>query len=699
MKKKIFIGVSWPYANGELHLGHITGQYVSSDIFARYHRLRGNKVLMVSGSDCHGAPIQFAADRDGITPAELVSKSHKNTVKLYKELDFLYDNFTTTTTDIHTKIVQDFFTVLKQNHYLIKRKSKQYWDPEVKKFLPDRYVRGTCPYCGEENARGDECPQCGKFLTPEELKNPRSTLSSSTPVLKEVEHYYLDLSKFSKKLTKWLKDKTFWKKWVLEFTKGRIKQGLEPRPITRDMSWGIPVPEKGWEDKVIYVWFDAVIGYLSASVEWAQQHGTASAWEDFWKDPASKHFYFIAGGNVPFHTIIWPSQIIGYNEKYNKKVYEPLPGEKQNKPLQLPYHVPANKMLLFQGKKMSKGDLTGVFASNLVKKYSSDHIRFYCTRYAPENHDRDFSWKDFIDVNNNDLVANIGNFIYRVLTFTKNNFDNTVPSGKIDNKVAKAIKKAFTDTAKHLENTEFVKATKDLLKLGQFANRYFNQEQPWLTIKTDRTKAGEAIYNTLQLVKAFSTLLKPFTPKAALQLSQMLNIQDEYDPNQELAQKNKVTQFIDQWKYKELQSGHKLNSPKVLFQKLEYTEKLQQQDKSITLKPSNKQLNNQKIQYQDFAEIEIRVGQVIKVSAPVWSHKLYELTVDFGNLGQKIIYAGLKKWFKPTDLQNKKFLFVYNMAPKKVGQGISDGMFLAAGDKNVWLIPVPKEIPVGEKIS
>jgi methionyl-tRNA synthetase len=417
-ENKIFIGVSWPYANGNIHFGHLAGQNVVCDVFARYHRLKGNKVLMVSGSDCHGAPVELEAHKQNITPDALAQKTHEEITKTYEKLSFLYDNYTTTMTENHKVVVQNVFKVLDRNDYLSVKKTTQYYDPKAKRFLPDRYVKGTCPECENENARGDECPECGEFLAPEDLINPYSAISDAKPMLRKTKHYYMNLSKASKELKSWIdKSSSNWRKWVKASTLGFLKTGLKPRAVTRDINFGVPVPVEGWEEKSIYVWIEAVVGYLSASIEWASEKEEKSQWEEFWKDPKCKHYYFVAGGNVPFHTIIWPAELIAYNNKYSDKEQfgeHLLPNEKTPAPLNLPFDVPANKLLMYKGKKMSKGDKTGITLEKLLLDYNPDLIRYFCTKYAPENHDREFVWKDFVNANNNELVANLGNLINRV---------------------------------------------------------------------------------------------------------------------------------------------------------------------------------------------------------------------------------------------------------------------------------------------
>ncbi|WKZ31574.1 MAG: class I tRNA ligase family protein [Candidatus Dojkabacteria bacterium] len=588
------MGVSWPYASGNIHMGHLAGQYVVCDIFARYHRLKGNQVLMVSGSDCHGAPVEFKAEEQGISPEELAQKSHDTILDTYKRLGFLYECYTKTATENHKVVAQNLFTVLKENGYLITQTSKQYYDPKVDRFLPDRYVRGTCPNCKATNARGDECPECGTYLEPEQLIDPYSTLSDATPIMKETEHFYVDLKSLEPKLQEYA-DATSknWRKWVREFSLGWLRQGLEPRPITRDTTYGVPVPVEGWEKKSMYVWFEAVIGYLSAAIEWADNQGEPGKWQDFWKNPEAKHYYFIAGGNVPFHTIMWPGEIIGYNEKYqNDALYEAnkLPGEDSKEPLQLPFDVPANNMLFYRGKKMSKGDGTGITVDQILDLFGPDALRFFFARYAPENQDREFIWKDFIDANNNELVANLGNFINRTLIFVERYFEGRVPEGSLDAEVEKAVRSAFNEVGGAIEKAKFVKATEELLALGFFANKYFNDSEPWVAVKDDSSKAAQTIHNCVQIVNAFRVLLKPFTPFAADKLSDMLNYtnikRDQeyiYDANADLERTGKVSHLIDTWFVKkdtnDLPVGHQIGKAEILFPKFEYSEELEKQDK------------------------------------------------------------------------------------------------------------------------
>lgn len=636
-KKKIFIGVSWPYANGNIHFGHLAGQYVVSDIFARYHRLKGNRVLMVSGSDCHGAPVELEAHKQNTTPEKLAQKNHEEIKATYTKLSFLYDNYTTTMTENHKVVVQNVFKVLEKNNYLSIKKTTQYYDPKAKRFLPDRYIKGTCPKCENFNARGDECPECGEFLSPEDLVNPYSAISDAKPTLRKTKHYYMDLSKTSKELKSWIeKYSPRWRKWVRSSTLGFLKVGLKPRAVTRDISFGVPVPVKGWEEKSIYVWIEAVVGYLSASIEWGSNMEEKNMWEDFWKDPKCEHYYFIAGGNVPFHTIIWPAELIAYNNKYsNKEQFGEylLPNEKTPEPLNLPFNIPANKILMYKGKKMSKEDKTGITLEELLDSYNPDLIRYFCTRYAPENHDREFVWKDFVDANNNELVANLGNLINRVLSFTETRFESIVPSGELSEEVDKAIQQTFENCSKNIESCSFVRSIEAILELGHFGNKYFNDQAPWEEIKENYTHAENAIYNSIQIVNAIRILIKPFMPKSAEKLGIFLNMKEEYDPNSELEKQGIIENDINCWLFTGIPSGHKINKSEIIFPKIDYSQELKAEDQNSF---KEKQL-------AETREVNLLVEDELKQIPVIWK--------SFHNIVVKRKDPKVKKWV--NDLAEK----------------------------------------------
>ncbi len=551
MSEKIFIGVSWPYANGPLHLGHLAGQHIVVDVFSRYHRLAGNQVLMVSGSDMHGTPITVKAEKEGVSPYDFAMRNHKEFLKVFKQLDLYYDLYTHTHTKNHFKVVQTLTKVLYKLGFLIKKKTKQFYDPYRKQFLLDRYVEGTCPYCGYNAARGDQCDKCGSVLTPTELINPISKLSDKKPVLKETTDLYFDLPRFERYIKFFLKDKNFWRTHTLALTKAWLRQGLKPRPITRDLEWGIPVPIKGFENKVIYVWFEAVIGYLSASILWAKKKGDPSAWEQFWKDPAAKHYYFIAKDNIPFHTIFWPAQIIGFNFKYKNKLCDPgftLDGETSCEPLNLPYNVVANNYLNIKGEKMSKSRGTFITAKELLDQYSPELVRFFFVRYAPENHDLDFDIQMLKSVNNNELVATIGNLIYRVLAFAYKNYGQ-VPHASIPEQKLNAIRKAVVDIGQDIKDTKFASAALRVIKLAQKGNQWFNAAAPWKAPKSAKAKAG--VRTAIEVIEGLRVVFQAMIPSLSVK-----------------TERSFAYKFDKMWTFKPIPAGVKLTKPQHMVDKV-----------------------------------------------------------------------------------------------------------------------------------
>lgn len=520
--KHILIGVSWPYTNGPMHVGHLAGQNIVCDVFARFHRILGNKVAMVSGSDMHGTPITIKAEEKGIPVEQFVEDNHKAFLEIFEKLSIKFDLFTKTRTENHKVVAQNFITVLEEQGFLLRKKSKQYFDTEKNQFLADRYIEGNCPHCDYFPARGDQCDKCGHVLTPEELKNPVSKLSQSTPELRETEELYFDMSKLQKQLETYIEDKTFWRKNTLEFTKAWLKEGLKEKPISRDMGWGIPLPIKDFEKKVIYVWFEAVMGYLSAPIELAVLKNNPSEWEDFWKGDDAEHYYFIAKDNIPFHSLFWPAQILAYNTKYQKtSLSNALPGESTNRPLKLPTNVVANMFLNIRGEKMSKSKGTLILAKDLLENYSPELIRYFFVRYAPENHDIDFVLDDLKTLNNNELVATLGNYIYRVLSYVKTKNEGIITQGELDKEVDNSIKQTFTTTQGLLQDVSFSASLMEIMKLAQFGNQYFNNAAPWK--ETDKTTTENTLRNAVAIVRALQLLLRPFIPSLSTKIAEMLN--------------------------------------------------------------------------------------------------------------------------------------------------------------------------------
>ena len=509
--ERIFIAVAWPYANGPLHLGHIAGCYLSADIFARYHRMKGNDVLMVSGSDTHGTPITIRADQEGITPQEVVERYHAMFLEAWQKLGITFDLFTTTNTANHEKVVHDVFKTLHDKGYIYTADMLLAYCAQCVRYLPDRYVEGTCPYCQNPRARGDQCDSCGRTLDPQELVEPRCAICGATPEFRESEHFFLKLSAFEKPLLEWVEKQTHWRPNVLNFTRRFLQDGLKDRSISRDLTWGVPLPMDGYDSKRIYVWFEAVIGYLSAAVEWAEMNGKPDAWEDFWKDPATKSYYFIGKDNIPFHSIIWPAIILAYDKGLN-----------------LPYDVPANEFLSLENQKFSTSQNWAVWLPDYLERYDPDPLRYLLSINMPESGDSDFSWAEFVRRNNDELVATYGNLVNRVLSFTYRNFDGKVPGvpslDEVDEGLLRAARETMDSVDDSLYNCRFKAAITRAFGLAQEANRYLDTKAPWKTIKEDRDQAGASLTVAMQAINCLKTILYPFMPFSSQKVHEFLGL-------------------------------------------------------------------------------------------------------------------------------------------------------------------------------
>jgi methionyl-tRNA synthetase len=510
LSERIFIGVAWPYANGPLHLGHLAGCYLSADIFARYHRAKGNDVLMVSGSDSHGTPITVRAEAEGITPEDVLNRYHPQFLDAWDKLGITFDIFTTTHTENHQEIVHDLFRDLLEKGYLYEKSMLLAYCPDCQRFLPDRYVNGTCPHCGFERARGDQCDNCGRTLDPQDLLQPRCIISDSEPEFRESEHYFLKLSAFEQPLLEWVNKQTHWRPNVLNFTRRFLESGLKDRAITRDLTWGVPIPLEGYEDKRIYVWFEAVTGYLSAAVEWAKQHGDGKGWEAFWKDPDTKSYYFIGKDNIPFHTIIWPAMLMAYGG------------------LNLPYDVPANEFLSLEDRKFSTSENWAVWLPDYLSRYEPDPLRYLLSINMPESGDTNFSWAEYVRRNNDELVATFGNLVNRVLTFTYKNFDGNVPPagplGDLEQELLQGAREAMDDVDRDLHACHFKAAIARAFSLAQQVNRYLDTRAPWRSIKTDRDEAAATLHTAIKVINCLKMLVYPFLPFSAQRIHGYLGL-------------------------------------------------------------------------------------------------------------------------------------------------------------------------------
>jgi methionyl-tRNA synthetase len=520
--RRIFIGVAWPYVNGDLHVGHLAGYLLPADIFARFHRFIGNHVLMVSGSDCFGTPITVEADKRGKNPQQIVDEYHPKNVELFKKIGISFDHYTKTTQSAHQALVQDFFVKFAEAGLLYKEETDQYYSPTEKRFLPDRYVEGTCPVCKTEGARSDQCETCQRLLNQGELIKPISKIDKKPVELKPTEHYFINWPQ----LAHWLKSyvdhaSPGWRQWIARETQGWLKEGVKPRAITRDLDWGVPIPLdrlpgelqiKGAEHKRIYVWFDAVIGYLSAAQEWADVHGKKTAWQEWWKNKEAEHYYFMGKDNLVFHTLFWPGQLHTYDES-----------------LHLPDVPVINQFLTLAGKKFSKSRGITVDSRYIADTYGVDPVRFHIASITPEQGDADFTWKDFVNKHNQILIANLGNFINRTLTLSKD-LDLSGPIA-ISEQVEETTLGQLVAAKESLESAEFKNYIEQILKLSDFGNKYLARTEPWALKKTKPAEFAKIMHDALYIVVALNALLVPLLPETSQKLSAMLGISYESWPN------------------------------------------------------------------------------------------------------------------------------------------------------------------------
>lgn len=581
MTQNILVAVAWPYANSEIHVGNLTGSYLPADIFARFQRLRGNRVAMVSGSDSHGTPVTVRADAEGTTPYQVYQKYHQGFIELFQKAGLTYDLFTSTHTSNHFKVSQAIFLALNHNGYLYTQSEQQWFSPTQNRFLPDRYVEGTCYLCGYEGARGDQCDSCGSLLDATQLLNPRSKIDGSKPELRETAHFYLDLAKLQPEIVRFLEERqSYWRPNVLRQSLGQIQaEPLRGRPITRDLDWGIPVPMDGWEGKCLYVWFEAVIGYLSATIEWAQIQGQADAWQDWWFNPEARAYYFIGKDNIPFHAIIWPGQLIGSGEWFGK-----LFANLEGKQLTLPYDVPANEFMNLEGKKISGSRNWAVWGNDFLSRYDPDPLRYYLTANMPETRDTDWDWQDFYQRNNNELVATWGNLANRVLSFAFKHWDGRVPDPgelrAVDQELLEKVKLGFQTVSEHLEAVRLRSALLEAMNLASEVNKYLDVTGPWFEIKTDKEAAGKSIFTALRAIDTLKVLFAPFLPFSSEKLHEYLGysqplfgeqktelLTDELGEHRVLLYDS--TRAAGEWKLSELPAAQTLQQPLPLFKKLE----------------------------------------------------------------------------------------------------------------------------------
>jgi methionyl-tRNA synthetase len=577
MPDNILVAVAWPYANADIHAGNIAGAYLPADIFARYQRLAGHRVLMVSGTDGHGTPITVRADAERTTPEAVYQRFHRRFLDLFLQAGLTYDLFTSTHTENHFRVSQDLFLGLESAGYLYRQREDQWYSPDESRFLPDRYVEGECYICHYPNARGDQCDNCGSLLDSTQLIQPRARTGGGRLELRPTEHFYLDLAKLTPALERYLASgKDHWRANVLHPSRHTVGSGeLHGRAITRDLDWGIPVPVEGWAGKCLYVWFEAVIGYLSASIEWAKNRGTPEAWKDWWYDPAARSYYFIGKDNIPFHAVIWPAQLIGVDRLYDSD---------PSRHLNLPFDVPANEFLNLEGQKISGSRNWAVWGLDFLSRYDPDPLRYYLTAIAPETRDSEWEWVDFVRRNNDELVATWGNLANRVLSFAYRQWEGKVPDpgdlGPLDRELLAQVEGGFLTVGRLLEAVHLREALQEAFLLARAVNVYLDRA-PWYgVIKTDRAAAARTVYTALRAIDSLKVLVSPFLPFSSERLHRFLGYTEPLFGDQ------RVTTYREQggehealvydpasatgrWSPSALQPGQPLAEPSALYRKLD----------------------------------------------------------------------------------------------------------------------------------
>ena len=576
MSEHILVAIAWPYASAKIHAGNVTGSHLPGDICARYHRLVGDRVLMVSGSDSHGTPITVVADGEGKSPREVFEHFHRGFLELFQRLGISYDLFTHTDTENHHRVAQDFFLALLEKEYLYRQVQEQMYSETQKRFLPDRYVEGTCPICAYAEARGDQCDNCGNLLDALELIDPRSKTDGSKPIVRETEHFYLDLPAFSDRILAYMeKHADHWRPNVINFARNYVEGGLKGRAVTRDIDWGIPVPLDGFDEKRLYVWFEAVMGYFSASVEWAHNSGQPEAWKAWWYDPEARGYCFIGKDNIPFHTLFWQAELLGV-----ERLYE----DDQNLQLNLPYDVPANEFMNIEGAQFSKSRNWAVWLPDILERYDPDAIRYYVASVMPETRDSDFSWADFVRRNNDELVATWGNLANRVLSFAYKHWDGVVPDpGELrvdDRELLTQIESGFKSVGNDIEAVKLRSALQEALRLAREVNGYLDRA-PWFgVIKEDKASAATTVYVALRAIDSLKVLLAPFLPFSSERLHTTMGYEKPIFGEQYIEAFQESSRTHDallydsspatgRWEPSELEAGRKFQKPKPLFKKLD----------------------------------------------------------------------------------------------------------------------------------
>jgi len=697
--KRTLITSALPYANGPIHIGHLAGVYVPADIYARYLRLKGEDVVFIGGSDEHGVPIALKAKAEGVTPQEIVDRYHYIIKKSFEDFGISFDVYSRTSSEIHYKTASDFFRKLYDKGEFIEKTSEQYYDDEAMQFLADRYIIGACPHCSNERAYGDQCEACGTSLSPLELINPQSAISGSVPVLKETKHWYLPLDKHEPWLKQWiLEDHKEWKSNVYGQCKSWLDTGLLPRAVSRDLDWGVPVPVEGAEGKVLYVWFDAPIGYISNTIELFPDD-----WEKWWKDDETKLLHFIGKDNIVFHCIVFPAML------------------KADGSFILPENVPANEFLNLEGDKISTSRNWAVWLHEYLEDFpdKQDVLRYVLTANAPETKDNDFTWKDFQSRNNNELVAVLGNFVNRALVLIQKYFDGTVPAcGALtdyDRQTLDEFIRTKAEMENYLNHYRFREALKEAMNLARIGNKYLADTEPWKTAKTDMERTATILNLSLQITANLSIAFEPFLPFTSNKIRQLLNIsichcgldpQSPESTGDSDFRQNDTVSWNELGTFDLLKATHPLNQPELLFEKIEDEVIEKQIQKLLDTRKMNELNTHQaipikpEIVFDDFSKLDIRTGKVLECVKVPKADKLLQFKIDDG-LGGRTILSGIAEHYHPEELIGKNVCFVANLAPRKIKGIESQGMILSAenADGSLAIIQPAKDVLPGSAIN
>ncbi len=659
---------AWPYINYTPHLGTLIGSILSADVAARYYRSKGDDVVFVSGSDEHGTPVEVEAVRLGVPPKQLTDKNHAKVVDLWQRWGISFDNYTRTESPVHKEFVTHLFSRIYARGYVFAEETELPFCPNCRRFLPDRFVEGLCPFCGGDGARGDQCDKCGRLLEPAKLVNPYCAICKSTPEIRRVRHWYFDLPRFADQLRAFIETNKRLPANARQFSLSIIAEGLKPRAITRDNKWGIPAPFPGAEDKTIYVWVEAVLGYISATIEYFRSRGEEARWREFWLAPDTRTLYFIGKDNIPFHTIILPALLLAADEGYT-----------------LPWNVPSTEFLQFKGERFSKSHKVGIWIDEALALFPADYWRYFLISTRPEAKDTNFSWDLFLEKVNADLNDTLGNFIHRTLTFINQHFESAIPEAdKLDaedRRVLKSVERHVAKAAQHLDDCRLQAALKSVLAISRVGNKYLNDKQPWVLVKSDPQEAAKTLYVAAQLVKTLAVILAPFIPFTAQRLSTLINVPETGPPRW-----SEATQ--------PLPSGHKINKATPLFSKVEASgEELQD-------KLAKTQEGVSFITFEEFSKLDLRVGKIIKAENVPQSKNLLKLKIDIGGGVIKQAVAGIAHYYKPEQLEGSNIAVLVNLQPKRIFNLDSEVMILAAeDDRGVSILLPDKAVNAGSRIK